>query len=187
VGGCHQAAREIIGIEIFHASEAVRDIGAQHVETLYRKYGGSAFESRTSIHGAAFQRAGRLFANGIRLGVEYFMANDFSAALVASSTPVTQPTAFPASGLLLSLPEWAVFARYDPSPQTPGPRPAKNNEYYTLGFDLESAKIVDFSLPISTTPCVAAASLTPMASIGSGHGRQRGNYNEFGRVGQSQW
>jgi len=148
---------------------------------------GTAFGTPTFHTAQRFNVLGAYVANGLRLGVEYFNANDFSAALVASSTPGDAAHGVSTFGSYYFLPEWAVFARYDSVATNTRTAPAKNNEYYTLGLTWSPVKIVDFSLAYKHDAVRGGSFTDANGTIGSATGAQRGTYNEFGVWGNLQW
>jgi len=148
---------------------------------------GTAFGTPTFHTAQRFNVLGAYVANGLRLGVEYFNANDFSAALVASSTPGDAAHGVSSFGSYYFLPEWAVFARYDSVATNTRTAPAKNNEYYTLGLTWSPVKIVDFSLAYKHDAVRGGSFTDANGTIGSATGAQRGTYNEFGVWGNLQW
>jgi len=119
--------------------------------------------------------------------VEYFNANDYSAALVA--TPGIGDSAHGVSTFAsyYFLPEWAVFGRYDTVDTNTRTAPGKNNEYYTMGITWSPTKIVDFSLAWKHDAVSGGSYSTSNATIGSNTGLKTGSYNEFGIWGDFQW
>jgi len=134
-----------------------------------------------------FNVLGAYVANGLRLGVEYFNANDFSAALVASPTQGDAAHGVSTFGSYYFLPEWAAFARYDSVATNTRTAPGKNNEYYTLGLTWSPIRIVDVSLAYKHDAVRGGSFTDTNGTIGSATGAMRGTYNEFGVWGDLQW
>jgi hypothetical protein len=134
-----------------------------------------------------FDVIGAYVANGLRVGVEYFNANDYSAALV--STPGIGDSAHGISAFAsyYFLPEWAAFGRYDSVDTNTNTAPGKNDEYYTFGVTWSPTKIVDFSLAWKHEAVNGGAFSGSNGTIGSNTGLKIGEYNEFGIWGDFQW
>jgi hypothetical protein len=148
---------------------------------------GTPFGTPTFHTAQRFNVLGAYVANGLRLGVEYFNANDYSAALVASPTQGDAAHGVSGFGSYYFLPEWAVFARYDSVDTNTRTAPGKNNEYYTLGLTWSPIRIVDFSLAYKHDAVRGGSFTDTNGAIGSTTGAQRGTYNEFGVWGDLQW
>jgi hypothetical protein len=142
----------------------------------------------TTFHTAQrFNVLGAYVADGLRLGLEYFSANDYSAALVASNTIGDSAHGVSAFGSYYFLPEWAGFARYDSVDTNTKTAPGKNNEYYTLGVTWSPTKIVDVSLAYKHDAVSGGSFTDANGTIGAATGAKQGSYNEFGIWGDLQW
>jgi len=148
---------------------------------------GTPYGTKTFHTADRFDVIGAYVADGLRVGVEYFNANDYSAALVA--TPGIGDSAHGVSTFAsyYFLPEWAVFGRYDTVDTNTRTAPGKNNEYYTMGITWSPTKIVDFSLAWKHDAVSGGSYSTSNATIGSNTGLKTGSYNEFGIWGDFQW
>ena len=89
-------------------------------------------------------------ADGLRVGVEYFNATDFSAALVTSVQHARATAPHGESGFRVLhqfLPNaGACSAAARSSIPTPRPRRTRKTSYYTVGIQYSPVKIVDLSL-----------------------------------------
>jgi len=97
------------------------------------------------------QKASRLNAlaaysgDRLHIGVEYFQANDFSSALVKSTTPdKAQGYSYFASYRVT--PAIMIFGRDDSAKLSQDITPAKKDDYYNLGVSYSAFKNVDFAL-----------------------------------------
>ena len=136
----------------------------------------------TTFHTAQrFDVLGAYVADGLRVGVEYFQANDWTA--VKSVTP---DSAHGVSGFASYqvLPQWAVFGRYDSVDPTTKTVPLLNDNYYTFGITYSPIKIVDFSLAYKHDDVGHGTLGTSNGTIG---GSVNGSYNEIGLWGDLQW
>jgi hypothetical protein len=142
----------------------------------------------TTFHTAErFDVLGAYVADGLRVGVEYFNANDYSAALVASAAPGDAAHGVSTFASYYYLPEWAVFGRYDSVDTNTKTAPGKNDEFYTLGVTWSPTKVVDFSLAYKHEAVVKGSFSGGNGTIGSVTGAMRGTYNEFGIWGDFQF
>ena len=123
-------------------------------------------------------------ANGLRLGVEYFNANDYSAGLVASNTPGDSAHGISGFGSYAFTPQWAVFGRYDSVDPNKKTAPLRTENYYTLGISYSPTKIVDFALAYKHDAASHGTISTGNGTIG---GSINGNYSEIGLFGNFQW
>ncbi len=80
-----------------------------------------------------------------RLGVEYFTANDYSAALVKSATP-DKADGYSVFGTYRFNHDWSAFGRVDDVKPSKDLSPTKKDKYYNLGVTYSAFKNVDFSL-----------------------------------------
>jgi hypothetical protein len=148
---------------------------------------GTAYGTPTFHTAERFNLLGAYIADGLRLGVEYFNANDYSTALVASPTVGDRAQGVSSFGSYYFLPEWAAFARYDTVDTNTKTSPGKNNEYYTLGVTWSPIKIVDVSLAYKHDAVRGGSFTDANGTIGSTTGAKRGTYNEVGVWGDFQW
>jgi hypothetical protein len=123
-------------------------------------------------------------ANGLRLGVEYFDATDYSAALVASATPGDAAHGVSGFGSYFFTPEWGVFGRYDSVDPNTKTAPARHDDYYTFGVTWHPTQIVDFSLAYKHDEVSHGTLSTSNGTIG---GSTNGEYNEIGIFGDFQF
>lgn len=130
---------------------------------------------------------GAYVADGLRLGVEYFNATDYSAALVAS--PASGDGAHGVSGFASYrfAPEWSVFSRYDSVDTNTRTVPGKNDAYFTLGTSWNPVKTVELALAYKRETAKGGAVSTAAGTIGSNAGVRTGAYNEFGLWGTLQF
>lgn len=148
---------------------------------------GTTYGTTTHHTADRFDVVGAYVANGLRVGVEYFNASDYSAALVASSGAGDKGEGVSAFASYYFLPEWAAFARYDSVDTNKTTAPNKNDEYYTLGLTWSPTKIVDFSLAYKHEAVRGGSFGSSNGTIGSATGAMRGSYNEIGIWGDFQW
>lgn len=142
----------------------------------------------TTYHTAErFDVLGAYVADGLRVGVEYFDATDYSAALVAAPGIGDRANGVSTFASYYFLPEWAVFGRYDSVDTNTRTAPNKNDEYYTAGITWSPTKIVDFSLAWKHEGVGHGTFTSSNGTIGSATGAQTGSYNEIGLWGDFQW
>lgn len=142
----------------------------------------------TTYHTAErFNLLGAYVADGLRVGVEYFNANDYSASLVASATPGDAAHGVSTFASYYFLPAWAAFARYDSVDTNTRTAPGKKDEYFTLGVTWSPTKIVDFSLAYKHEAVVKGSFTGSNGAIGTTTGAKRGVYNEVGIWGNIQF
>jgi hypothetical protein len=148
---------------------------------------GTAYGTPTYHTAQRFNLLGAYVADGLRVGVEYFNADDYSAALVASNTVGDNAHGVSAFGSYYFLPEWAGFARYDSVDTNTRTAPGKRNEYYTLGVTWSPTRIVDLSLAYKHDAVYGGSFTDGNGTIGSAAGVKQGSYNELGIWGDFQW
>lgn len=148
---------------------------------------GTSFGTPTFHTAERFDVLGAYAADGLRVGVEYFAANDYSAALVASPTIGDAARGVSSFGSYYFLPQWAGFARFNSVDTNTKTSPGKRNEYYALGLTLSPTKIVDFSLAYKHDAMHWGSFADGNGTIGSAIGVKQGSYNEFGIWGDFQW
>jgi len=132
--------------------------------------------------------------HGLRLGVEYFTASDYSYGPGSSSaTNSTHGTGYGPFASYNFTDEVALFGRYDyVKPYSDKLVPTLksfHNEYYNLGISWEPTKIVDFSLVYKHDAGSAGYLADSNGTIG-GTAFAAGNngaYNEVGIWGQFRW
>jgi len=134
-----------------------------------------------------FNVLGAYVADGLRLGVEYFGASNYSPSLVASNTAGDGAQGVSAFGSYYFLPQWAGFARFDSVDTNRKTTPGKKNEYYTLGVTWSPTKIVDVSLAYKHEAVYGGSFTGSNGTIGSTTGARQGSYNEVGIWGDLQW
>jgi hypothetical protein len=133
---------------------------------------------------------GAYVGNGIRIGLEYFNATDYSAALVQSATSGDSAhglSAFGSYQFLDFLPQVAVFGRYeyvDPNAKT---APNKEDQFFTAGLQWSPTKIVDLSLAYKHEYVRGGAFSGSNGAIGATTGAMNGQYSEVGIFGDLQW
>ena len=123
-------------------------------------------------------------ADGIRVGVEYFNANDDTAALVQSSTTGDGANGISAFASWMFIPDLSIFGRYDvvdPNDKTVATR---KSTYFNVGIDWTPVKTVDLSIAYKHNGTSNGAVSTPNGTIG---GTINGSYNEIGLFGDWQF
>jgi hypothetical protein len=141
-----------------------------------------AASGATTFHTAQrFDVLGAYVANGLRVGVEYFTASNWTTVSSVLSDGAHGVSGFASYNFL---PEWGVFARYDAVNPTTKTAPLKNDNYYTFGITYSPIKIVDFSLAYKHGGVGHGTLSTSNGTIG---GSVNGSYNEVGIWGDFQW
>ena|SRR5579863_8648552 len=132
-----------------------------------------------------FDVLGAYVANGLRVGVEYFSANNISNGDALVNTALGDG-ANGVSGFAsyYFLPEWGVFGRYDSVNPKTKTSPATNENFYTFGVSYSPVKTVDFSLAYKHDGVGHGTISTANGTIG---GTINGSYNEIGLWGDFQW
>jgi hypothetical protein len=126
-------------------------------------------------------------ADGLRVGVEYFSATDYSAALVQSSTPGDSAHGLSGFASYQFLPQWGAFGRFeyvDPNAKT---AVNKEDQFYTFGVQYSPVKIVDLSLAYKHEYVRGGAFTGSNGPIGTTIGAANGQYSEIGIFGDLQW
>ena len=83
---------------------------------------------------------------GLKVGVEYFTASNFTQVTSATSSHAYGYSPFASYQIT---PEWAVFGRYDyVKPYSDVTRTNFKNNYFNVGIDYRPAKIVDIALVV---------------------------------------
>ena len=148
---------------------------------------GTPYGATTHHTAERFNLLGAYVADGLRVGVEYFNANDYSPALVTSATPGDAAHGVSTFASYYFLPNWAAFARFDSVDTNTRTAPRKQDEYYTLGVTWSPTKIVDFSLAYKHEAVIGGSFSGSNGTIGSTTGAMRGVYNEVGIWGNIQF
>ncbi len=128
-----------------------------------------------------FDVLGAYVANGLRVGVEYFTASNWTTVTSTLSDGAHGMSGFASYNFM---PEWTVFGRYDAVNPTTRTAPLKNDNYYTFGITYSPIKIVDFSLAYKHNSVGHGTLSTSNGTIG---GSNSGSYNEVGIWGDFQW
>ena len=123
-------------------------------------------------------------ADGLRVGVEYFNASDYSAALVASNTAGDAAHGISGWASYYFLPQWALFGRIDNVDPNTKTAPTRTNNYYTAGITWSPVKIIDLSLAFKHDAVSHGTLGTTNGTIG---GSVNGSYNEVGIWGDWQF
>lgn len=132
-----------------------------------------------------FNVLGAYVANGLRVGVEYFSANNISNGDALVNTVLGEgANGVSAFASYYFLPEWAVFGRFDNVNPKTKTSPATNENFYTFGFTYSPVKTVDFSLAYKHDGVGHGTISTANGTIG---GAVNGTYNEIGLWGDFQW
>ena len=135
-----------------------------------------------------FDVLGAYVANGLRVGVEYFSANNINNGNSLANTALGEGANGVSGFASYSfLPEWAVFGRYDSVNPKTKTSPLTNDNYYTVGVTYSPIKIVDFSLAYKHDNVGHGTINTSNGNLGSATGLQTGSYNEIGLWGDLQW
>jgi hypothetical protein len=135
-----------------------------------------------------FDVLGAYVANGLRVGVEYFSANNINNGDSLANTTLGEG-ANGVSGFASYqfLPQFAVFGRYDSVNPKTKTSPLTNENYYTVGVTYSPIKIVDFSLAYKHDSVGHGTINTSNGNLGSATGLMTGSYNEIGLWGDLQW
>ena len=107
---------------------------------------GTSFGTPATHTATRFDVLGAYVADGLRVGVEYFNASDYSAALVTAPGAGDGAHGVSAFASYYFLPQWAGFARSDSVDTNTVTAPGKRNAYYALGVTWTPTKIIDLSL-----------------------------------------
>lgn len=147
-----------------------------------------AMHSDVTYHDATrFNALAAYKFEGLKVGVEYFTASNWTQVKSATASHATGVSPFASYQFS---PEWSVFGRYDyVKPYSDVARKGFNNEYYNIGIDYSPAKIVDFSLVYKHDAGANGFFGDANGTIG-GTAFAPGNsgtYNEFGLFGQFRW
>jgi hypothetical protein len=117
----------------------------------------------------------------IRLGVEYFDANDWNNVTTLPSDSANGVSGF---GSYKFTPQWGIFARYDNVKPNTKTNNLLNDNYYNVGITYSPVKIVDISLVYKHDQASHGVISTSNGNIG---GSTNGVYNEIGVFADFQW
>jgi len=121
--------------------------------------------------------------NAWRLGFEYFLANNYSAALV-TSVAGNREEGFSGFASYQFTPKWSVFGRYDYVEPNKKSAPVTKDNYFNVGIDWQPVKIVDFALVYKRDKADHGTISTSNGTIG---GSVDGTYDEVGIFSQFRW
>lgn len=145
---------------------------------------GTQFGTAEHHEGSRFDAVAAWTPKTIRIGVEYFEANNFLS--VSSSTQTDHAAGVSGFASWNFVPEWSVFSRYDytkkhvnaVSPQS------VPDDYFNVGLEWNPTKIVDLSLVYKHDHASHGTIATSNGTIG---GSLSGDYDEVGLFGQLRW
>ncbi len=155
-----------------------------------------------AAHGVARQTASRFdalaayTANGIRVGVEYFSANNYTyGGGTSSATTKTSGYGYSPFASYQFTPEWGIFGRYDyVKPYSDLALPALkafHNDYYNVGIEYTPVKIVNFALvykhDAGSNGFIGDQNGMIGGSIAGFAPGSNGAYSEIGLWGQVRW
>lgn len=133
-------------------------------------------------------------ADGFRVGVEYFVANNYAyGGGTSSATTKTSGYGYSPFASYQFDPQWSVFGRYDyVKPYSDVALPALkafHNDYYNVGISYSPAKIVDLSLVYKHDAGSNGDFGDQNGTIGGSAfaAGNNGAYNEVGLFGQLRW
>jgi hypothetical protein len=144
---------------------------------------GQPYGVRTYHTADRFDVVGAYVANGLRLGIEYFSADNWKTVTSLSSDHAHGWSAF---GSYRWRPRWAVFGRFDETKPSTRLAPAMNDDYYNFGITWSPAKIVDLSLAYKHDG-VSHGILATQNGAGGIGGSAAGSYDEVGIFGDFQF
>jgi hypothetical protein len=126
--------------------------------------------------------------DAIRVGVEYFSANDY---LDVTSTATDKDSGYSGFASYKFDPQWAVFGRYDwVQEKTTNSSILKPRDgYYNAGIEWSPSKIVSLSLVYKhdSENHGALSEQNGSGTLGSTSGLKTGTFNEVGIFGLFQW
>ena len=120
----------------------------------------------------------------IRLGGEYFHANDWNDVLQVNPLLTNKTEGWSAWGSFAFTPQLSVFGRYDWVKPKDTTNPTLANDYFNIGVQYEPVKILDFSLVYKRDKVSNGTYATQNGTIG---GVSNGTYDEIGLFGQIKW
>jgi hypothetical protein len=149
---------------------------------------GQPFGAATPHTANRFDVVGAYVANGIRVGVEYFNANDWNSVTKVTSDQAHGISTFASYQVT---PEWGVFGKFENvQPNTKIALPVNDN-YFNVGISYSPVKIVDISLVYKHESTEQGNINTSNGVIGQTVGAftpaSRGAYSEIGLFGDLQW
>ena len=125
------------------------------------------------------------YVNGpIRLGGEYFHANDWNDVTQANPLLVNKTDGWSGWGSFAFTKQLSVFGRYDWVKPKATTNPTTADDYFNIGLQYEPVKIVDFSLVYKHEKISNGTFATQEGTIG---GVPNGTYDEVGLFGQIKW
>lgn len=152
------------------------DLGAMHSATV--------FNDATRFNAIAAYKF-----DGLKVGIEYFTASNFSSSYV--TTPLTShATGYSPFASYQFTPEWSVFGRYDyVKPFSETGKSGFHNDYFNIGINYEPTKIVDFALVYKNDAGYNGSFGDQNGTIGGTAfaAGNDGHYNEIGLFGQLRW
>ena len=120
----------------------------------------------------------------IRLGGEYFHANNWNDVLQANPLLTNKTEGWSGWGSFAFTPQLSVFGRYDWVKPKDTTNPTLANDYFNIGIQYEPVKILDFSLVYKRDKVSNGTYATQNGTIGGG---SNGTYDEIGLFGQIKW
>lgn len=148
---------------------------------------GKDVEGVSATHTATRFNAIAAYTNDIvRVGVEYFLANNWNNVTTAASDSADGFSLF---GSYKFASQWSVFGRYDwTKPSRDVNAPLKDN-YFNVGISYSPAKIVDFALVYKRDKADNGFLSTSNGTIGGLAQAlgSNGTYDEIGLFGQVRW
>ena len=120
----------------------------------------------------------------IRIGGEYFHANDWNDVLQANPLLTNKTEGWSGWGSFAFTPQLSVFGRYDWVKPKDTTNPTLANDYFNIGIQYEPVKILDFSLVYKRDKVSNGVYAAQNGTIG---GVSNGTYDEIGLFGQIKW
>ena len=120
----------------------------------------------------------------IRLGGEYFHANDWNDVTQINPLLTNKTEGWSGWGSFAFTPQLSVFGRYDWVKPKDSTNPTLANDYFNVGIQFEPVKTLDFSLVYKQDKVKNGAYATQNGTIG---GIANGTYDEVGLFGQIKW
>ena len=143
---------------------------------------GKDVQTATTFHTANRIDAVAAYTNDkVRLGVEYFTANDWNNVTTVASN---QSEGIGGFASYKFDPKWSVFGKYEYVEPTQDTAPSMNESYFNAGISFSPAKIVDFALVYKHDEAENGSISTSNGTIG---GAIDGSYDEVGLFGQFRW
>jgi len=120
----------------------------------------------------------------IRIGGEYFHANDWNDVTQANPLLTNSSEGWSGWGSFAFTRQFALFGRYDWVKPKRDTAPMLANDYFNIGLQWEPTKIVDLSLVYKQDKVNNGTYGTQNGTIGGVH---NGTYDEVGLFGQFRW